>query len=58
MTNVIFGKYILDKDVTPRMLVGTIITVLGTILTIVFCSHEAAPIETTEVFPSLFVDAL
>lgn len=45
VTNVFFGKFALGKEVTPKMYLGTCITVGGTIMTVAFSSKEAATIE-------------
>jgi drug/metabolite transporter (DMT)-like permease len=40
VTNVLFGKFILGKAVTRRMGLGTVMTVAGTVLTVLFSAKR------------------
>lgn len=41
VTNVFLGKLLLGRHITKRMYLGTCLTVLGTLLAVVFCSKES-----------------
>mmetsp|Transcript_35479 Transcript_35479/g.95186 ORF Transcript_35479/g.95186 Transcript_35479/m.95186 type:complete len:554 (+) Transcript_35479:113-1774(+) len=47
VTNVLFGKFVLDSVVINRMYVGTVLTIIGTTVTVAFTSDESAPVEST-----------
>jgi len=48
VTNVIFGKFILGKEVTQSMVLGTFLTVAGTTLAIVFSAPHGAEITSVQ----------
>lgn len=45
VTNVLFGKFMLGKEITDRMYLGTGLTVSGTVLAILFSSKQAATLN-------------
>ncbi len=49
VTNLIFGKFMLGANVTRTMLLGTALTVLGTIVAVQFSSKETLDLNTEEV---------
>ena len=49
VTNLIFGKFMLGANVTRTMLLGTALTVLGTVVAVQFSSKETLDLNTEEV---------
>jgi len=45
VSNILFGKWLLNKTITQKMMVGTGLTVLGTVLAVCFSSKRAAEVE-------------
>ena len=41
VTNIFFSKFMLKKEITPRMYAGTALICVGTVSTVVFCSKAA-----------------
>jgi len=48
VTNLFFGWWLLKEKITIRMVIGTSLTVGGTVLAVVFSSKKAAKIENVE----------
>mmetsp|Transcript_11202 Transcript_11202/g.13680 ORF Transcript_11202/g.13680 Transcript_11202/m.13680 type:complete len:641 (-) Transcript_11202:269-2191(-) len=48
VTNLLFGKFMLGATVTKRMLFGTCLTVLGTLIAVQFSSKESLELNTEE----------
>jgi len=48
VSNLFFGWWLLDEVITQKMMIGTALTVGGTVLAVVFSSKEAAEVETVE----------
>ena len=46
VTNLFFGRFVLGTTVTSRMYCGTVVVVVGIVVTILFCSKESAVVET------------
>lgn len=49
VTNLIFGKFMLGAKVTRNMLIGTCLTVSGTVLAVQFSSKEAIELNTDDI---------
>jgi hypothetical protein len=49
VTNLIFGKFMLRAHVTKTMLLGTILTVTGTIIAVQFSSKETLDLDTKDI---------
>jgi len=58
VTNVFFGQCALGKVVTPRMYLGTFITVMGTMMAIVFSSKNSATVESIDDLLMLWTNLL
>ena len=48
VTNLLFGKFMLKANVTRRMMVGTMFTVLGTVIAVQFSSKTTLELTTSE----------
>ena len=48
VTNLIFGKFMLKAHITRRMVIGTVLTVAGTILAVQFSSKTTLTLNTAE----------
>lgn len=48
VSNLFFGWYLLDKEISQKMMFGTSLTVGGTVLAVIFSSKDAAEIEDVE----------
>ena len=48
VTNLIFGKFMLKAHVTRRMIIGTVLTVVGTIVAVQFSSKTTLTLTTAE----------
>jgi drug/metabolite transporter (DMT)-like permease len=49
VTNLIFGKFMLKANVTKTMLIGTCLTVMGTIMAVQFSSRETIELTTKDI---------
>ena len=45
VTNILFGKFLLKAKVTTKMYVGTVITVLGTVIAVLFSSSTVKDLD-------------
>ncbi|GMI14166.1 hypothetical protein TrLO_g5423 [Triparma laevis f. longispina] len=50
VTNILFGKFLLKANVTKKMYVGTVITVLGTIIAVLFSSSTVKELDIDALF--------
>jgi drug/metabolite transporter (DMT)-like permease len=48
VTNLLFGKFMLKAQITRRMIVGTMLTVLGTVVAVQFSSKTTLELDTAE----------
>ena len=46
VTNVFFGRFFMGRTITYTMYFGTLLTVLGTVLTVEFSTDRSAPKDT------------
>ena len=49
VTNLLFGKFMLGARVTQTMLVGTMLTVIGTVMAVQFSSKETLELSTADI---------
>ena len=45
VTNILFGKFLLKAKVTTKMYIGTVITVLGTVVAVLFSSSTVKDLD-------------
>ena len=50
VTNILFGKFMLKAKVTPKMYIGTAVTVLGTCIAVMFSSSTVKELGIGDLF--------